>query len=232
MTRAVNEGYARVVAGHMSKRRISSEKAAEAVADAENPRCPECGSITVYAEGRYGPYYFCESECGWKKNQRSLERTASRRKVPNAGQATDLPDKGAACPKCGSETRLRSGRFGPFYGCVELSALQGKEAGKIGVVIDKDALMVSLWNPSTAPRPRPLIHAAADSIPPRPPLLTDGRPLGHTVILWAAQPDHGAESQAGIPPESQPMPSTSEPTGANWAAERREEPQATCNQET
>ena len=130
MTRAVNEGYARVVAGHMSKRRISSEKAAEAVADAENPRCPECGSRTVYAEGRYGPYYFCESECGWKKNQRSLERTASRRKVPNAGQATDLPDKGAACPKCGSETRLRSGRFGPFYGCVNYPRCKGKRRVK------------------------------------------------------------------------------------------------------
>jgi hypothetical protein len=72
MTRAVNEGYAAAVAGHMSKRRLSTERAASAVIDAENPRCPACNSRTIYNEGRFGPFFSCEGECGWRANERSL----------------------------------------------------------------------------------------------------------------------------------------------------------------
>jgi len=72
MTRTVNEGYANAVAAHMSKLKISADKAVREMASPENPRCPDCKSRTVFANGRFGPYYYCEAKCGWKKNQRSL----------------------------------------------------------------------------------------------------------------------------------------------------------------
>ena len=75
MTRVVNEGAAALVAAHMSKRGGSADTAAATVADAENPRCPDCGGRTVYNEGRpgYGPYFSCENgRCGWRASQRSL----------------------------------------------------------------------------------------------------------------------------------------------------------------
>ena len=57
MTRAVNEGLAATVAAHMCRGRGPTDKATATVADAENPRCPECGGRTFYNEGKYGPYF-------------------------------------------------------------------------------------------------------------------------------------------------------------------------------
>lgn len=65
MTRVVNSGFAEAVAANISKRRVSASKALQSVAEAENPRCRVCGTRTVYNEGRYGPYFYCEDECGW-----------------------------------------------------------------------------------------------------------------------------------------------------------------------
>jgi ssDNA-binding Zn-finger/Zn-ribbon topoisomerase 1 len=126
MTRAVNDGFARVVAAHMSKRPISAEKAVAAIAEAENPRCPSCGAHTVLDEGRYGPFLYCEGLCGWRrsiKEERRRTRADGRRKGNE--EASDLPQKGPPCPKCGGETRQRQGRFGSFYGCVRYPECQG-----------------------------------------------------------------------------------------------------------
>jgi hypothetical protein len=123
MTRAVSAGYAEVIAAHMSKRRVSSRKAAAAVADAENPRCPVCDSRTSYNEGRYGPYYACE-DCDWKMNQKTLERT-SRNSERRGPSRNDLPEEGPSCPECSSDTRLRYGRNGPFYSCTRYPACRG-----------------------------------------------------------------------------------------------------------
>jgi hypothetical protein len=65
MTRVVNEGFARAIAANMSKRRVSADKAQQAISDAENPRCPRCGSRSVYNVGKFGPFFICESGCGW-----------------------------------------------------------------------------------------------------------------------------------------------------------------------
>ena len=70
MTRAVNEGFAQTVAAHMSKRPVSFKKAMETLADAENPRCERCDAHSVFKEGRYGPYFECESRCGWSQSLR------------------------------------------------------------------------------------------------------------------------------------------------------------------
>jgi superfamily I DNA and/or RNA helicase len=120
MTRIVNEKFASAIAAQMSKRKISASKAAGTVADAENPRCPDCESRTVYREGRYGPYHSCEAECGWKQNQRSSERTRTGRAIrrDNSEEAAN-PQDGPPCPDCGSKTKITNGRFGLFYGCIK-----------------------------------------------------------------------------------------------------------------
>ena len=75
MTRVVNSGLAEAVAANMSKRRVSADKALQTVGDAENPRCGDCGARTVYNEGRFGPYFYCEDECGWSID---LKKTTTR----------------------------------------------------------------------------------------------------------------------------------------------------------
>lgn len=124
MTRAVNEGYAMAVAGHMSKRRVSTDKAASTIADAENPRCAKRGGRSIYFDGRFGPYFSCESECGWRANERSVNGNAATRQGDGADGAS-LPERGPKCPKCKKGTKLRSGRRGLFYGCTGYPTCDG-----------------------------------------------------------------------------------------------------------
>jgi hypothetical protein len=125
MTRVVNKGFAQAVAVNMSKLHVSSEAALQAVTNAENPRCPVTGHRTVYYEGRFGPYFKCESSrCDWKTSLKNAERNSSRHGVVEAN--AELPLDGPMCPLCGSKTRLRSGRFGRFYGCIKYPHCPGK----------------------------------------------------------------------------------------------------------
>jgi hypothetical protein len=104
MTRAVNEGFASLVAAHMSKRPISAERALATVADAENPRCPSCGHRTVLGEGRYGPFFYCEASCGWRQSVKAATTPKPGVRAPK-------------CPECSTPMRLVQGKLGPFWGC-------------------------------------------------------------------------------------------------------------------
>jgi ssDNA-binding Zn-finger/Zn-ribbon topoisomerase 1 len=126
MTRVVNESLAHAIAVALSKRRTSAEKAARAVAEPENPRCPECHSRTVYAIDHRGvnrECFYCEAECGW---QAPLGKTEPRGNASSHqySQAA-LPKNGPSCPLCGSAMKLRSGRYGRFYGCTEYPTCKG-----------------------------------------------------------------------------------------------------------
>lgn len=126
MTRAVNEGFARLVAAHMSKRPVSAERALAIVADAENPRCPSCGQRTVLDEGRYGPFFYCEALCGWRQSlKKESQQTRAHNRAAVNGHEEHPSQKGPPCPECGGETRQRQGRFGPFYGCARYPACKG-----------------------------------------------------------------------------------------------------------
>jgi hypothetical protein len=118
MTRLVNTGFAQAVAVHMSKRRISSEKAQQVSADAENPRCKLCGHRTYYDEGKFGPFFRCEDTCGWSESLGKSQR--------EGGRDSKSPTNGPPCPLCGSRTRLLSGRFGAFYRCIKAPTCPGK----------------------------------------------------------------------------------------------------------
>jgi len=126
MTRAVNAGFASIVAAHMSKRPISVEKAVACAAEAENPRCPLCGGRTVLAEGRSGLFFYCEAECGWRESVAKNERVRTPSGSGPSSHGVELPKKGPACPKCGGETNLRQGPYSPFYGCARYPECDGK----------------------------------------------------------------------------------------------------------
>ena len=79
MTRVVNAGLAEVLAANMSKRRVSTDKALQTIGDAENPRCGDCGARTVYSEGRFGPFFYCEDECGWSIDLKKMTRPSRSR---------------------------------------------------------------------------------------------------------------------------------------------------------
>lgn len=63
----------------------------------ENPECPDCSSLMVWKNGRYGIYFECYG-CGRTLNLRD--------------QVTDR-----VCPECGSTMIVRRGRHGRFLGC-------------------------------------------------------------------------------------------------------------------
>ena len=128
MTRVVNSGFAQVVIAHMSKRRMSVEKAVAGAANAENPRCPTCGNRTVLVDGSgvRNVHFYCEAECGWSQNLKPGEGTRARHYNSPSSHSANLPKRGPDCPSCGGETRLRSGRFGAFYGCARYPACDGK----------------------------------------------------------------------------------------------------------
>jgi ssDNA-binding Zn-finger/Zn-ribbon topoisomerase 1 len=129
MTRVVNTGLARALSASMAKRRYSGEKAAGLVTQPENPRCERCGSRTVYADGRHGPYFYCENHqaeggCDWSVNMTTVERG----KAHSAGSHETIhvqPKKGSPCPKCGGDTILKSGTWGTFYSCKQYPVCDG-----------------------------------------------------------------------------------------------------------
>jgi hypothetical protein len=114
MNRLESPNYAETLAAFLSKRPwIAPNAAAASVANAENPRCPLCGGRTYYADGHHGPYFSCEEEdaCGWRQSARKPAR-------PTTVAGSDHPAQGPPCPKCGKQTRLRQGYYGPFYSCL------------------------------------------------------------------------------------------------------------------
>jgi hypothetical protein len=123
MTRVVNAGLPEALATNMSKRRVSADKALQTIGDAENPRCERCGARSVYNEGSFGPYFYCEQECGWTINLKNVSRQKASQGSgdPNGSH----PKEGPSCPLCNGRTTLRNGRNGPFYGCAKYPECKG-----------------------------------------------------------------------------------------------------------
>ena len=123
MTRVVNAGLAEAVAANMSKRRVTADKALQTIGDAENPRCEACGARSVYNEGKFGPYFYCEDDCGWTINLKITSRRNQTR--GSVSSNSNLPKEGPPCPECNSKTTLRNGRYGLFYSCIRYPKCKG-----------------------------------------------------------------------------------------------------------
>jgi len=128
MTRVVNEDLAKALAVQMSKKRGSNESIASKVADAENPRCgiSGCGCRTIYAEGKFGPYFYSETlgadnKPHWHSSLDNLNKPSFQ---PDELK-TDLSKNGEPCPKCAAQTLLRRGKFGFFYSCSKYPSCDG-----------------------------------------------------------------------------------------------------------
>ena len=69
MARIDDKGMATHIANLLSlPHRSRNEESSGKVTDAENPRCEGCGGWSVYIRGKFGPFFACESNCGWKVN--------------------------------------------------------------------------------------------------------------------------------------------------------------------
>ena len=80
MARVDDRGFATHLASTLSVRRRSLEGAGpEVFADAENPRCGNCGGWSVLCNGKFGRYFRCERGCGWKQNVDGLKSKPSKK---------------------------------------------------------------------------------------------------------------------------------------------------------
>jgi ribosomal protein L37AE/L43A len=85
----------------------------------ENPKCPGCKARTTYRMGKWGPYWECESRCGWTEGLKP-----NRAQRPAAGNE-DRPTNAPMCPKCKAQTVLRRGRYGQFWSCSRFPVCDG-----------------------------------------------------------------------------------------------------------
>ena len=72
--------------------------------------CPECGGEVVIRSGKYGAFKGCANypTCTW---------TAPLRKKGSSGRKGSAKPTGEACPECGGDVVIRSGKYGPFRAC-------------------------------------------------------------------------------------------------------------------
>ena len=85
----------------------------------ENPKCPGCKARTTYRMGKSGPYWECESRCGWTEGLKP--NRAQRLAAGNEDRPTNAP----TCPKCKAQTVLRRGRYGKFWSCSRFPVCDG-----------------------------------------------------------------------------------------------------------
>ncbi|PKM88362.1 type I DNA topoisomerase [Candidatus Falkowbacteria bacterium HGW-Falkowbacteria-2] len=114
-------------------------------------KCDKCGAAMVIKTGRYGKFLACSAfpEC---RNIKKMDGGAAVKQDNPALDALNEKYKGTACDKCGSEMKVRTGKYGPFLACtaypkckniknVDDGADKGKEiicpACKTGKIVKK-----------------------------------------------------------------------------------------------
>lgn len=84
----------------------------------ENPDCPTCGKLSVFhPKGKFGPYFTCEDEdCSWTSSIDKVRRTKGVAPQRQKEKEYNV-NEDRQCPECGKKMIVRSGRYGPFWGC-------------------------------------------------------------------------------------------------------------------
>lgn len=78
--------------------------------------CDKCQAPMIIKTGRYGKFLACSGfpEC---RNIKKLNGDSSSKKDDPAVAALQEKYQGTVCDKCGSEMKVRSGKYGPFLAC-------------------------------------------------------------------------------------------------------------------
>ena len=92
---------------------------AKAVTEPAPHKCPKCGAPTVYRFGKNGRFLSCST---FVKKGEGCDYAApiDREGNPVEPALTDI-----LCPLCGKGMTKRTGRFGPFLGCVDYPTCKG-----------------------------------------------------------------------------------------------------------
>ena len=98
----------------------------DVITERENPSCPQCENLIVFHHrGRYGPYYHCDN-CEWKENVDTYNRKQAKK--TGGGLSEPVPEgEKKTCSACGSDMKLRSGKWGYFYGCTDYPRCKNTE---------------------------------------------------------------------------------------------------------
>ena len=104
-----------------------SDSPYDIITERENPACPQCSNLVVFNHaGRYGPYYRCDN-CDWKENLDIYQRK-QQQKQTQGGLSEPAPKaEKKTCSACGSDMKLRSGKWGYFYGCTDYPRCKNTE---------------------------------------------------------------------------------------------------------
>ena len=110
---------------------------AKAVTEPAPHKCPKCGSGTMYRFGKNGRFLSCET---FVKKGEGCDYAApiDREGNPVEPALTDI-----LCPLCGKGMTKRTGRFGPFLGCVDYPTCKG--------IVNIDAKKGTVKLPKTPP---------------------------------------------------------------------------------
>jgi len=140
LIRYVSKALSAVMSGFVSIARLKGQgyvPAGEAMAVRENDPCDSCGALSVLRHGPQGHYFECSRKCGWQLDIRKAggaAMTDSERAALSGADVSELlggePGDGSDsgqpepdgtetrnCKECGSEMKLKNGRYGPFWGC-------------------------------------------------------------------------------------------------------------------
>jgi len=77
-------------------------------------KCPDCGKQLILRHSRRGKFIGCSGfpECRYTRN---FVEPKMQEKIDQGQKSID----GKKCPKCGSDLKIASGKYGPFIGCTK-----------------------------------------------------------------------------------------------------------------
>lgn len=120
MVRLEGEATALQVAAFVALERMKDRGSAAGISvQKENPSCGDgCGARSTYRTGRYGPFWECENQCGWRANYAAHKASASTKKTFTEAELREL-----TVPECpsghGAMRLIKQSRYGPFWGCTQ-----------------------------------------------------------------------------------------------------------------
>jgi len=128
MMRIESEELSKQISSFLALYKVKPEDSKGSLLHKENPSCPNCHSRSTYiGKAKYGPYWRCESLCGWTKRfnnsssyEKEEESISKPRKSPKKPSG-----KSEVCPKCSGGMVIRSGRYGDFWGCKKYPKCKG-----------------------------------------------------------------------------------------------------------